>query len=58
MDRKNRVIEFNKKINALGRERRLGEALAQLDMLLAQKLSPTAVTFNVLISAASRCGDF
>ena len=54
---KERVIAVNKKIVELGRERRLAEALAQLDGLAAQRLKPTAVTFNVLITAAGRCGD-
>ena len=54
---KQRVIEINQRINALGRERRLAEALALLPQLRSQGLKPTAVTFNVLLNACSRCGD-
>ena len=54
---KERVIAINKRIVELGRDRRLSDALAQLESLTAQKLRPTAVTFNVLIGAATRCGD-
>ena len=50
---KERVIAINKQIVALGRERRLADALAQLDALYSQRLKPTAVTFNVLIAAAA-----
>ena len=48
---KQRVIEINQRMNALGRERRLTEALGLLPELRAQGLKPTAVTFNVLLSA-------
>jgi pentatricopeptide repeat protein len=54
---KEKVIAVNKRIVELGRERRLAEALAQLDALRAQRLQPSTVTFNVLLSAAARCGD-
>lgn len=54
---KQRVIEINQRMNALGRERRLTEALGLLPELRAQGLKPTAVTFNVLLSACTRCGD-
>ena len=54
---KARVIEVNKWINQLGRERRLTEALAQLPQLRAQHLKPTTVTYNVLISACARCSN-
>ena len=54
---KERVIQINQRINALGRERRLSEALALLPYLRSQGLRPTAVTYNVLLSACTRCSD-
>ena len=38
---KERVIAINKRIVELGRDRRLSDALAQLESLTAQKLRPT-----------------
>ena len=52
-----RVVEFNKRIHALGRERKLGAAFTCFEELLAEGLKPTAVTFNVLIGVAAKCGD-
>ena len=54
---KQRVIELNQQINALGRNRQLTEALALLPQMRSEGLKPTAVTFNVLLNACTRCGD-
>ena len=54
---KQRVIAINQQMNALGRERRLTQALALLPQLRSQGLKPSAVTFNVLIAACTRCND-
>ena len=51
------VIEVNKRIVVLGRERKLEQARACLVELRGRGLKPTEITYNVLINASAKCGD-
>lgn len=55
--KKQQVIEINKAIVSLGRERKLAEALEQFAEMRRRELKPTEVTYNVLINTLTKCGD-
>ena len=52
-----RVIQVNKRIAILGKERKLNEALEAFESLGHKGMVATDVTFNVILYACVRCGE-